>query len=144
MHLIIFIVPCPCNNGWSPSHALNLLSCFELKVFQIRRIGGIAGASELEVVPDEDTKLIACIQQSIVFINAATPYTDHYLVTVGHEFDPIIVALGRNLGQIAIGRDPARASAEYINIVDSEIERFAICIWLLDECCSSEAGQPGE
>lgn len=57
---------------------------------------------------------------------------NHDLPTFNHKLNPFTVSLGCDVGQEAVCGNPARATAEDIHSIDSEVERFAVLVRLLN------------
>ena len=106
-------------------------------------MGWVVAAAKHEILPDENSILITCIIECLLFVDTTTPDTDHELVAIRDELDPVVVPLGGDLRQVRISWDPAGATTKDIDVVDAEIERFAMCVWFLNQFCSSKADELG-
>jgi hypothetical protein len=84
------------------------LFCLQFDRFQERIIRRILTASEHEVLPNEQSKLVADVVKVVEFIDSSSPDSNHVLVTVNHQLKPGSVAFLCDFGQVIVGRDPIR------------------------------------
>jgi hypothetical protein len=81
--LVVFIIPSPHHQRRMRPQPPHILPSFELHALQKSRIGRIIATSEREVLPHQDPKLVAGVEESIVFVDSSAPYADHDLVAGG-------------------------------------------------------------
>src|SRR4029079_2877030 len=72
-----FIVATPERDAWMIAEPLDLLGRFLANVFLYRRGAGDNGATEHEVLPDENAELIADVVKVVGFVIAAAPMAHH-------------------------------------------------------------------
>lgn len=122
LHLVVLVVPRPDDEGRMASELLNVLSRLVFERRPERLIRRIVSTGKAKVLPDQNSKLIASIVECLIFVYTASPHSDHVLVPVLQNADPVVVILLLQLREVVRARNPARAACKNILAIDSEIE----------------------
>jgi hypothetical protein len=103
---------------------LDLLGRFLANVFLERKVAGNHGATEHEVLPDENAELIADVVKVVGFVIAAAPMADHVHVRVFGGLQGLAMLGGGYAGRKTVEGDDVGPFAEDRDAVDDEGETF--------------------
>jgi hypothetical protein len=140
LYLVILVVASIYDQRRVMSQSRYVRDAFLLDRFQDLRESWVVATAEHEVLPNQYAKLIAKLVKDVFLPDTATPDSDHDLIAVDHHFEPFAILVFRDSRCEIICRDPVRASAEYVHVVDAEEERLANFVRLLHQLALTETG----
>ena len=121
------------------TQTLDIVLRFLRYPLQESRVVRIGSTGKQEVLPDENSPFVSFLIKLIVFVDTASPHTDHVHVRPLHVFHQADIAFRRHVRQQGVVRNHVRPLSEQRLSVHLEIEGFSVLVLFLHD---TDAAQP--
>lgn len=139
VHVLTLVVAAPEGDGTVVAQSLHVVDGLLADIGQEYGVGGVGGAGEHEVLPDEHAVSVAEFVEIVVLVDAASPYANHVHVDGLGVEHMLLVAFGGDTRKEIVERYHIDAFCKDGLAVEFEIEAVAVGVGLVDQLERAQA-----
>src|SRR5688500_17175568 len=120
-----FVITVPDHNARVIAQTLYVIDRFVSHVVEKRLIAWVEAATKHEILPNEDSHLVAEFVKIVTLVNASAPDPQHVHVGVARRFKQLAIFVFADAGRKTVGRNPVCALGKYRYAINHESEALA-------------------